>query len=215
VGVVYISRESNEDRFTIGAAKSFAARKRGGYTRYNPRLRTYRILSTPDHFSLEKFLHAELAERRIRDIQSESWYRATSGEVDLAIERAETLGREHVERKKKVAELKKMQTNGRWLEPTQRLRDICDRLSAVVREKNVLKNEEEQLRFEAMVHIGDADGVDGLIQWVSESQRRFQTKIFARDNPQLYELFRAEIFVRKFKLWGCEELDEEVTPEEQ
>jgi T5orf172 domain len=214
MGVVYISREMNEDRFTIGAAKSFAMRKRGGYTRYNPRLKTYRILQTPDHFSLEKFLHAELAERRILDIQSESWYTATSEEVDVAIERAEIVGREHIARKKKVTELKNVQTNGRWLEPTQRLRDICDRLSIVLREKNALRNEEERLRVEAMVYIGDADGVEGLFQWASESQRRFQTKIFARNHPELYEAFRAEKFVRKFKLWGREECDEDATQEE-
>jgi hypothetical protein len=129
-------------------------------------------------------------ESRSPQIQSESWYAATSEEIDIAIERAEIVGRE------------------------QRLRDICDRLAVVLREKNALRNEEERLRFEAMVYIGDADGVDELFQWVSESQRRFQGKAFAREHPELYEAFKAEIFVRKFKLWGGEECDEDATPQE-
>lgn len=163
MGVVYIMRESDEDRFTIGASKSFATRKRS-YTRQNPRLKTYRILQAPDHFALERFLHAELAGQRIANIRSESWYAVTSEGMDVALERAEALGREHIARKKRVADLKRMQSNGRWLQPTHRLHEICDRLSSVLRDKRALCNEEEQLKFEAMVCIEDANGVIGLIE---------------------------------------------------
>lgn len=91
MGVVYICREDNEDRFTVGAAKSFAQRRNGGYSRYNTRLKLYKLMKTPDHFALEKFLHNELAEKRIREIRSESWYEVSPEEMDRAIQRTETL----------------------------------------------------------------------------------------------------------------------------
>jgi len=207
MGVVYISREAGTDRFTVGAAQSFSQRRRGGYTRYNPRLRTSRVLRTTDHFALESFLHNELAAKRDRDITSESWYNLTAEEMDIAIERAETLGREHLQRKRKVDEIKNSATDGTWREPTDRLKEIHGRLAQLVREKDALCHEEAILKLEAMAEIGTADGVEGLFEWPSYKQRKFQTKIFAMQYPDLYDQFRSQVFVRRFSLWKREEED--------
>jgi hypothetical protein len=210
MGFVYISREGNENRFTIGAAKSFAERKKGGYTRYNPRLKTYSILKTPDHFALEKFLHDELADKRIVDIHSTSWYVATPEEIDAAVDRAKTTGRAYLERKKQVAELKNSVSDGNWLVPNDRLREVYTDLSKISLELARLRRTEESLKLEVMAYIGTGEGVDGLFEWPSHEERRFQTKIFALKYPDLYEAFRQNKYVRRFKLWGgdVEEFDE-------
>lgn len=210
MGVVYISREGNENRFTIGAAKSLVERKKGGYTRYNPRLKIYRTLRTPDHFALEKFLHDELADKRIIDISSTSWYVATPEEIDAAVDRAKTTGRAYLELKKQVAELKNSASDGNWRDPNDRLREVYTELSRISLELTRLRRDEEILKLEVMTYIGTAEGVDGLFEWPSHEERRFQTKIFALKHPDLYEAFRQSKYVRRFRRWGgdFEEFDE-------
>ena len=164
-------------------------------------------MKTPDHFALENFLHNELAEKRIQEIQSESWYAVTSDEIDLAIERTETFGNEHLNRKQQVALIKNVQSDGRWLEPNDRLKEIYARLSKLILEKNALCHEEELLELEAKAQIGTADGVDGLFAWQSHETARFQTKIFKAQYPDLYDEFRKTTYVRNFNLWSGEEED--------
>jgi hypothetical protein len=133
----------------------------------------------------------------------------------LAIHRAETLGKEYIECKKRVAAVKASETDGSWLQPDERLKAIHARLSRLSIEKSALCHEEQILRTEAMAQIGKADGVEGLFEWPSHEVRRFQTKVFASRHPDLYDEFRKLSFVRKFKLWGrqedegCEDITEQ------
>jgi hypothetical protein len=214
MGVVYVSREDNEDRFTVGAAKSFAQRRKCGYSRYNLRLKIYKLIKTPDHFVLEKFLHNELAEKRIRDIRSESWYAVSAKEMDLAIERAETLGREHVARKRRVTEIKSTKSDGTWLEPTQRLIEIRSALSELEVQLSPLLRKKQILVIEAQACIGSSDGVDGLFEWQSHEQYQFQMPIFKEQYPELYDSFRELTYVRRFKLWGNTDDDLDVGDDE-
>lgn len=215
MGVVYICREGNEDRFTVGAAKNFTQRRNGGYSRYNPRLRAYRLIKIADHFALEKFLHNELAEKRIREIRSESWYAVSTKEMDLAIQRAETLGREHIARKEKVAEVKSIESDGTWLEPTDRLREIYKEISALEMQLNPLLRRRQILVLEAQACIGSADGVDGLFEWQSHEQYKFQIPIFKKQYPELYDSFRKLTYVRKFKLRGNTDDDLDITNDDR
>jgi hypothetical protein len=199
MGDIYIRREANNDRFTVGATRSLDQRM-GGYERHNPNLRTYRVLRHPNHFALEDFLHKELANKLDRSIRSKSWYNVTAPEMDIAIERAETLGVEHLARKSQVDQIKNLATNGEWLKPNDPLREIHVRLAKVTLEMDALRQEEEMLKCEAMALIGLAEGVDGLFEWRSFEQRRFQQKAFAREHPDLFEAFKDDSFVRRFKL---------------
>ena len=209
MGNVYVLREGQENRFTVGAAKDFVSRRRSTYSRHNPGLSLYRLLNAADHFALERFLHEQLEQWRIQRIRSRSWYEVTSEEIDRAIERADKMGRAHIARRKEVAELKRRRSTGKWLPPTEHLEQICARLAIVTREKKKFANEEERLKFEAMVYVGDAEGVEGLFRWTSESQNRFQSAAFRKSYPELYESFRAEEIRRKFYLWNGDQSDEE------
>lgn len=107
----------------------------------------------------------------------------------------------------KVAEIKGTKSDGTWLEPTERLREIRSEISELDTQLIPLLRKKQILVIEAQACIGSSDGVEGLFEWQSHERYKFQMPIFKTQYPELYDSLRKLTYVRNFKLWGSTDDD--------
>jgi Meiotically up-regulated gene 113 len=204
VGYVYVFRYGHDDQFKIGRAANVAKRLKQLQTGSPKPLTVFEVIETEDAREGEKFLHQQLAHKRLIGEN----FSLTPDEAQEAMRRARIFLEELPQRREEESRLQQfssIESSDDMLAPTDQLLDQRRRLLQVRAEIAqhaagiaVLELEEARLVAAIKLAIGTAKGIDGVATWQTVDGRRlFNPEWLKADDPEVYEAYLS--YVPKFE----------------
>jgi hypothetical protein len=204
MGYVYVFRYGHDDQFKIGRAVNVAKRLKQLQTGSPKPLTIFEVIETDDAREGEKFLHQQLAHKRLMGEN----FDLTPDEAREAMRRARIFLEELPQRREEESRLRQLssiESSDDMLAPTGQLLDQRRRLLLIraeiaqhTAEIAVLQLEEKRLEAAIKLAIGTAKGIDDVATWQTVDGRRlFNPEWLKANDPEVYEAYLS--YVPKFE----------------
>ncbi len=200
---LYFAQDELVDRFKIGKAKDIQKRMKTHRTS-NPGFKILATYQTADPKACEAFLKSYLAQYRISGTDEFFSSDASIDDALLALKHFEGLSLPKIV---KVNYLAKIASDGTQLSPSSTDMNLYFQVRALRDERTRLDLEIVDKENELKIHIGEADGIEGVATWKTGKRGGFDFKTFERENREFVEChsdvfgkYRKKTFFRKFLL---------------
>ncbi len=194
---VYVGKGASDPYFKIGRTANAQENRLKQHKTANPSFNYSKVIPTSCASDLEKTLHLWFSSKRVPE--TKEWFDLKPEDLDILTLFAE--GHEENRRITDDAELLKGQrSSGSYVDPCDSVMENYERLRILREQAARIGYEIESIENRMKIHVGRHDGITGLLSWKSFEERRFDSKIFRTNYPDLYEQFRIPGIRRIFRL---------------
>lgn len=198
--IVYFFRNGTDDLFKIGITRGDVDARRKHLSTGNPNgLVEFAQIETPNASATETFAHRWIETRRCSG-DAREFFALTEDEAAAHVKLTSDFATNALPRRRQVAELAKLQSDGRSLAPGEREVTLCQELAEVRQQIYRLSILEEHLEDGLKLLLGEAGEITGLVSWKTEVRSTFNTGAFRQEHDGLYKQFLRESRSRRFKV---------------
>lgn len=197
---VYIFRHGKENKFKIGRTTKSAKIRLKELQTGNPYLTIFDVIETQHDTAIEKYLHGRLATKKIiNGSASDEFYAVSEAELQPIIAEAHDCNGK-IPTIEQADALDAEESDGSIKEPGNAALAMHQDLLKIEEEMTLLGFQHAYLVAGIKLTMGTASELLRIATWKTMTSRKFSSKAFKADHPDLYENYRSTSISRPFKL---------------